>query len=222
MDPRERADRTKRALDRWGDAVFRVALAQTRSRADAQDVSQEAFMRLLHENRAFKDDEHLKAWLLRVAINICRDQQKSAWAKRVDLEGASTGSHDGSDAHPPLSNIPDADEPVEDRVVRELTRHPVWTFMEELPAEQRAVMHLHYVEDLPCDEIARILGVSVITVRTRMHRARTKLRALMQGAKRREAKDPRDTDPAGEHEPGRRMKPASSILEGGAAHEHIV
>ena len=62
----------RRAMDAWGDTVLRVALAQTGSPSDADDVFQDVFMRLLENDTAFENDEHLKAWLLRVTINRCR------------------------------------------------------------------------------------------------------------------------------------------------------
>ena len=61
------------AMDAWGDVVYRVALAQTGSPSDADDVFQDVFMRLLEHDTAFESDEHLKAWLLRVTVNDAFD-----------------------------------------------------------------------------------------------------------------------------------------------------
>ena len=69
-----------RAMADWGDAVYRLALGQTRSKADAEDVYQDVFMRLYGDATEFTSSEHLKAWLLRVTINRCRDLAKSNWA----------------------------------------------------------------------------------------------------------------------------------------------
>ncbi|MFR3092332.1 MAG: RNA polymerase sigma factor [Eggerthella lenta] len=60
------------AMDAWGDVVYRVALAQTGSPSDADDVFQDVFMRLLENDTAFESDEHLKAWLLRVGEPLPR------------------------------------------------------------------------------------------------------------------------------------------------------
>ena len=60
----------KQAMADWGDAVYRLALGQTRSRADAEDVYQDVFLRLLDSDTAFESPEHLKAWLLRVTVNL--------------------------------------------------------------------------------------------------------------------------------------------------------
>ena len=67
----------ERAMRTWGSTVYRLALNQTQSPHDAEDICQDVFLRLLKDATAFKDDEHLKAWLLCVAINRCRDLHDS-------------------------------------------------------------------------------------------------------------------------------------------------
>lgn len=57
------------AMERYGDAVYRLALCRLGSRADAEDVYQDVFLRLLRDTTAFRDGEHLKAWLLRVTLH---------------------------------------------------------------------------------------------------------------------------------------------------------
>lgn len=59
------------AMERYGDAVYRLALCRLGSRADAEDVYQDVFLRLLRDTTAFRDGEHLKAWLLRVTLHCC-------------------------------------------------------------------------------------------------------------------------------------------------------
>ena len=71
-------------MDRWGGTVYLVALNQTRSVADAQDVAQDVFIRLLTSNTVFSSEEHLKAWLLRVTINRCHELHRAPWNSRVE------------------------------------------------------------------------------------------------------------------------------------------
>ena len=61
------------AVQRYSDAVYRAAVHNCRCTADAEDVVQDVFEKLLHYEGCFESEEHLKAWLLRVAINRCRD-----------------------------------------------------------------------------------------------------------------------------------------------------
>ena len=72
------------ALDAHGSAVYVVALAQTRSTHDAQDVAQDVFLRLLTADTPFTSEDHLRAWLLRVTVNRCRELGRLAWNRRVD------------------------------------------------------------------------------------------------------------------------------------------
>ncbi len=148
-------DRTEafmaRAMADWGDAVYRLALSQTRSKADAEDVYQDVFMRLYGDATEFTSSEHLKAWLLRVTINRCRDLAKSNWNRHTV-----------------------AFDPVRDDIA-ELVRDPrdadVWDAVGQLPDNLRSSVHLHYVEGYTTDEIARMLHSQPATVRTWLSRA---------------------------------------------------
>lgn len=155
------------AIDAHGDAVLRLALNQLRNVSDAQDAVQETFVRLLTSGTSFESDDHLRAWLLRVAINICHDHQKSAWSRRVD---ALDDSKAGGDARE-LSTVS-----AEDIVLRNLRDHPVWHALADLPEDLRLVIHLAYVEQRDTAQIAQLLGIKAATVRTRLFRARKRLR----------------------------------------------
>ena len=66
------------AVQKYSDAVYRAAIHNSRCTADAEDVVQDVYEKLLHYNGTFESEEHLKAWLLRVAINRCRDLTRAA------------------------------------------------------------------------------------------------------------------------------------------------
>ena len=148
-------------MDSWGDIVYRVALSQTCSHQDAQDVAQDVFLRLLTSPVEFEDGEHLKAWLLRATINRCRELHRSWWKRRV--QGA--GDADSS--------------PTEEAALRAVERHPIWQALRKLSEQLRATVTLHYIEGISCAQIARIMECRPATVRTRLRRARTKLRGLL-------------------------------------------
>ena len=104
MQPTLRQDDfMERAMRTWGSTVYRLALNQTQSPHDAEDICQDVFLRLLKDATAFKDDEHLKAWLLCVAINRCRDLHRSAWKRRAELTDALQDSELGR----ALGRLPD-------------------------------------------------------------------------------------------------------------------
>lgn len=149
-------------LARWGGAVYRLALSQTRSVADAEDVVQDVFLALFRSAVEFRDDGHVKAWLLHVAANRCRELHRAAWTRRVEPRDDMTS----------LAGTQDAAEKV---ALAALDRHPVWEVLAELPESQRMAVHLRYVEDCSVAEVARIMGCSPVTVRTRLFRARKRL-----------------------------------------------
>ena len=74
------------AVQRYSDAVYRTAVHNCRSSADAEDVVQDVYEKLLHYTGSFESEEHLKAWLLRVAINRCRDLTRAAYQKDTELD----------------------------------------------------------------------------------------------------------------------------------------
>ena len=75
----------QQAMDTCGDAVYRLALCRLNSRADAEDVYQEVFLRLLRDDTDFRDTEHLKAWLLRVTLSRCAGRRGLSAPRRWKL-----------------------------------------------------------------------------------------------------------------------------------------
>lgn len=159
----------RHAMREHGTPVYLVALSATRSHCDAQDVAQDVFCRLLNDPTVFSSEEHLKAWLLRVTVNRCHELARMPWRHRVDSADA-TGVE-----------LVDPAPSVEDAALRALEENPVWQALRALGPKLREVAHLHYVEECPTEEIARIVGCPTTTVRTRLHRARTQMRQTLGG-----------------------------------------
>lgn len=148
------------AMSDWGNAVYRLALSQTRSRADAEDVYQDVFLRLFNDRTDFQSAEHVKAWLLRVTVNRCRDLTKSSWKRRTV---AFDPQWDAPDT--PAHNNEEAD---------------IWDAVGQLPEQQRAAVHLHYVEGYSTEEIAQLMGCRSATTRTWLFRARARIKELLE------------------------------------------
>lgn len=140
---------------RYGPAVYRLAFAQLRSKADADDVFQEVFLRYVEKAPEFQGPEHAKAWFLRVTVNCCRDVWRSPWHKR----------------HVPLEE----DLPFETREEWDLHQELL-----KLPAKYRTVLHLFYWEDLSCNEISQITGAKPTAVRQQLSRARSKMKEILE------------------------------------------
>ena len=146
-------------MEQHGDAVYRLALCRLDSRADAEDVFQEVFLRLLRDTTDFRDAEHLKAWLLRVTVNCCNDLRRSAWFRRTA----------------PLEAAPEIAAPMIDG------HDELWHAVRALPDDLRTAVWLHYVEGYGTDEISAMTGCRPATVRTRLHRARKRLKLELEG-----------------------------------------
>lgn len=147
----------RQVMERYGDMVYRLALAQTHSSHDADDVFQEVFLRYLRAAPAFREEEHRKAWLLRVTVNCCKKLHGSFWRRHTVA----------------LSETLPAQNPEEGELLG---------LLEGLPQKYRAVLHLYYYEGYATEEIAAILGRSPGTVRSQLSRGRALLRDAWKGA----------------------------------------
>ena len=134
--------------------LFAAAFSVCQNASDADDVVQDTFLKYHLSKKEFSSPEHIKAWLLRVAINKAKDIGRRTWRwNAVSL----------------------------DEVAQTLTTEQTedtWLLAEvmKLPAKYRIVLHLFYYEDYSVAEIANILKVSEGSVKTRLSRARSMLR----------------------------------------------
>lgn len=142
------------AARQYQDTVYRVALHALGSPQDAEDAVQEVFLRLYTREEPFGEPEHLRHWLIRVTVNVCRDALKSPWRRRrVFLDT--------------LPETPVFDRPEQGELYREVMR---------LPEKYRTVLYLFYYEELTVKEIGEVLNLRTTAVTTRLHRARAKLK----------------------------------------------
>ena len=144
----------EQAVEEHADMVYRLALLKTGQPADADDVFSEVFLRLVKYRHKIKSAEHLKAWLLRVAINRCRDITRAARQKDTELD----------------ENIP-APESGNDGSVLDAVR--------TLPENYRNAVYLHYYEGYTAAEVGRMLGAPTNTVLSWLRRARAQLHTLL-------------------------------------------
>ncbi len=165
-----------RVYQQYCDMVYRIALVQTRNISQAEDIQQDVFMALVRYSDRIRDEEHLKAWLIRVTQNACKKHFRSMWIKLTVLYDDSLykEQEEESGGAPPMEEMisPDpAEEETETGIVREV--------VEQLPENSRAVIHLFYYENLSVKEIARCLGITEQNVKTRLSRARDQMRKII-------------------------------------------
>ncbi len=155
-----REEEFAKALELWGDTVFRVAYSYLKNRADAEDVMQETFLKLYREQPAFESGEHQRRWLIRVAVNEAKSLLRSAWFRRTV----------------PLEERLDA--PVFDRP----EQSELFDQVMALPKQYRLVIYLYYYEGYQAKEIGQLLRTNLSTVQTRLMRARGLLQKSLKEA----------------------------------------
>ena len=145
-----------KAFRKYGDTVLRAAYAVTGSYHEAEDITQEVFLKLHASPQNFENDDHMKAWLLRVTVNRSKNFRKSFLFSRTS----------GIDEIPESALKCEFTE--EENEIRELIKN--------LPEKYASVIYLYYYEGFNVREIAEILEKSENTVSSLLQRGRRKLR----------------------------------------------
>lgn len=142
-------------MDKHGNRLLRLAYSYLHNMQDSEEILQDVLMKLLDKAPEFESEEHEKAWLLRVTTNLSKN--------RIEY-----------------NKLRDTDE-LKDELVSENREDLsfVWEAVKELPENYREVIHLFYEEGYQTDEIAEILGETGANIRTRLKRARAKLKEIL-------------------------------------------
>ena len=139
-------------------SVYNAVLCYVRNPSDAEDITQDTFLKLYTYDKSFNDDEHAKAWLLRCAINECKNHLRSHWYRfSAPLESAETLTYNDKVEY-------------DDEMLK---------IMKKLNRNNRIALYMYYYEGYTIEEIGRILDVSPDTVSSRLHRGRQQLKKLL-------------------------------------------
>jgi RNA polymerase sigma-70 factor (ECF subfamily) len=141
-------------VEKYSDLLLRVAFTYMKNISDAEDMVQEVFLKLVKNYPSFESDEHKKAWLIRVTINLCKNRLKSAWFRKTEPIYDTTLS------------FSDEEKFVMDAVL-------------ELPSKYRSVILLYYHEGYSIREISNILNIKESTISTQLQRARSQLKSKL-------------------------------------------
>lgn len=144
--------------NRHVDTVYRICYSFMKNAPDTEDMVQETFLRLITSGKEFQSESHEKAWLIVTASNLCKDTLKKWWRKWENIDD------------PALNLRQEAFEP--DSTLSAIL---------SLPAEYKTVVYMYYYEDYTTEEIANALHCPHATVRSRLARARKRLRSLLGG-----------------------------------------
>jgi len=147
--------------------IFRYILSMVHDTAEAEDLTQDTFIRAFRRRSTLRDEGAKTAWLYRIATNVCLDRLRQ-YARRDPKE---------SESDPDQMDIAEPDTPSLQKVIEQDEMSAcVNDFINRLPDNYRAVIMLHDMHELTSPEIAQMLGDSLSAVKIRLHRARSKLR----------------------------------------------
>lgn len=147
----------ERLVNTYSDLILRLSYTYLRETEDAKDICQTVFLKLLEQPRSFDSPDHEKAWIIRAAINTCKDLLKSHWRRTsLPLDAA---------CHVP------APVPEEGSLLAALSL---------LPPKYRVVLYLYYYEGYSAGEVAALLGRPTATINTQLSRGRARLRTLLE------------------------------------------
>ena len=149
----------KELLDMYSAMVYRIAYSRTQNKTDVEDITQNVFLKYISADKKWKDEEHRKAWLLRVAVNCTNDFVTSAhYRHTADTELPSDGTEGSYEIE---------------------EKSEVYYAVQSLPEKYRIPIHLFYYEDMSIAEIAKITGEKQSTVRSQLSRARDMLKKIL-------------------------------------------
>lgn len=151
----------ERLMTCYGDEIKRLCCLYTKDMALAEDAAQETFIKAWRSYDQFRGDCSEKTWLTHIAVNICRDMLRTAWFRRMDRRRVPEEL--------PLIQEGSMPDPTLAQEIMALSR------------PYREVILLYYYQGFNAAEIAEILGANVSTVKSRLQRAREKLKLKLEG-----------------------------------------
>jgi RNA polymerase sigma-70 factor, ECF subfamily len=159
--------------------VYSIAMSLMHNPADAADMTQEAFVRLLRSLGTYRGETKFTTWLYRLVTNICLDGLRRR-GRPVDSLDEPAGGPSDDGTQTPGERLADSDrwnQPEEQIELRESATE-VRDALGSLPASQRLALTLHYFEDLRYEDIAEVMGLPLNTVKSHIRRGKERL-ALM-------------------------------------------
>ena len=158
----ETKERLEQIFRDYYQLIYRVAFSQVKNHADAEDITQEVFLKIIRHDMRYQSMEHERAWIVRVTVNLCRDLLKSKWHR------TSVSMEDVSEAQRGSCNN-----------FTEIQDDMMWAVL-QLPEKYRNCLYLFYYEDYSIKEIAQSLEMPENTVKTNLKRGRQALKEFLE------------------------------------------
>jgi RNA polymerase sigma factor (sigma-70 family) len=158
----------KLLFERYAGLLFGMAKRRLGSDDDARDVVQQTMLQMHRARNDFRPGARLRPWLFTIAMNLVREQYRTRKRRREQV-------FEPSHAPPAPESASEVERDDEQRARAARIR----AALASLPAQQREVIELHWFEESPYEEIARVVGASVAAVRVRAHRGYERLREIL-------------------------------------------
>lgn len=155
-------------IRQYGNDVLRIAYMYVKDSHTAEDIFQDVFIKVNQKLSTFEGNSNIKTWIIRITINTCKDFLKSAWNRRVVpmmeyQEDSIVSTSDYDD--------------IENQDTRELIKKSVLS----LPAKYKDVVICVYFQEMTIAETAKVLNIAEGTAKSRLSRARQKLKVILEG-----------------------------------------
>jgi RNA polymerase sigma-70 factor (ECF subfamily) len=160
--------------------VYSIAMSIMRNPADAADMTQEAFVRLLRSLGTYRGETRFTTWLYRLVTNICLDglRRRGRPVESLDMPGL---NDDGPTAGERLVDTDRWTHPEEEVELRE-SASEVRAALARLPTPQRVALTLHYFQDMRYEDIAEAMGLPLNTVKSHIRRGKERMAILLEAA----------------------------------------
>lgn len=165
---------SRRLIDAHQDRLFAFIWRMIRDTHDAEEVCQDAFLRAFQALDTFNDQYRFSTWLFTIAYRLCLNAMRRRKDYSGDVDFSRMSEDDGRNGVED-----DASETIANSEEARLMRDTIWTAVDGLSAPQRATVLLFYRESLNCQEIGEILNMPAATVKSHLHRARSRLKDLL-------------------------------------------
>jgi len=147
--------------DRQVDTVYRVCYSFMKNKSEAEDLTQETFLKLMSCDQVFENERHEKAWLIVTASNLCKDTLKKWWRKNEDIDE--------------YRDIAQSGEDMDNYVLEAIL---------QLPQDYKSAVYMYYYEGYSTAEIAKHEHCAEATIRSRLARARKMLQTMLGGVRK--------------------------------------
>lgn len=155
-------------VNRYKDLVFTLAIRMLKHREEAEEVSQDVFIKVYRSLAKFKGDSKFSTWIYKVAYNACLDRIKMNKRKFNEVAIDEFTEHQ-------IKTIDNA----LDRMENDEQQKTIQECLQLLPSEDSFLLTLYYFEDLSLDEMSKIVGIESNTIKVRLFRIRKKLASIL-------------------------------------------